>query len=125
MTILTIFFYIFFANLDSGGGGIIFSSGEHIPGSIKLNHVYAPYRLDSGETSPAIFIPLKCVNDKFLKQHSGGTSPAIELIARENTLRYQIFDASGHMIQSEHMKSCLTAQKHFLLFKGPGSFIFF
>jgi hypothetical protein len=25
------------------------------------------------------------------------------------------------MIQSEHMKSCLTAQKRFLLFKGPGS----
>jgi hypothetical protein len=26
------------------------------------------------------------------------------------------------MIQSEHMKSCLAAQKRFLLFKGPGSF---
>jgi hypothetical protein len=26
------------------------------------------------------------------------------------------------MIQSEHIKSCLTAQKRFLLFKGPGSF---
>ncbi len=26
------------------------------------------------------------------------------------------------MIQSEHMKSCLTAQKRFLQFKGPGSF---
>jgi hypothetical protein len=26
------------------------------------------------------------------------------------------------MIQSEHMKSCLTAQKRFLMFKGPGSF---
>jgi hypothetical protein len=26
------------------------------------------------------------------------------------------------MIQSEHMKSCSTAQKRFLLFKGPGSF---
>jgi hypothetical protein len=30
------------------------------------------------------------------------------------------------MIRSEHMKSCLAAQKRFLLFKGPGSFkIFF
>jgi hypothetical protein len=30
------------------------------------------------------------------------------------------------MIRSEHMKSCLTAQIRFLLFKGPGSFkIFF
>jgi hypothetical protein len=26
------------------------------------------------------------------------------------------------MIRSEHMKSCLTAQIHFMLFKGPGSF---
>ncbi len=26
------------------------------------------------------------------------------------------------MIQSEHMKSCLAAQKRFFLFKGPGSF---
>ncbi len=26
------------------------------------------------------------------------------------------------MIQSEHMKSCLTAQIRFMLFKGPGSF---
>ncbi len=26
------------------------------------------------------------------------------------------------MIQSGHMKSCLAAQKRFLLFKGPGSF---
>jgi hypothetical protein len=26
------------------------------------------------------------------------------------------------MIRSEHMKSCLTAQKRFMLFKGPGSF---
>jgi hypothetical protein len=26
------------------------------------------------------------------------------------------------MIRSEHMKSCLVAQKRFLLFKGPGSF---
>ncbi len=25
------------------------------------------------------------------------------------------------MIQSEHMKSCLTAQIRFMLFKGPGS----
>ncbi len=32
------------------------------------------------------------------------------------------FDAGGHMIRSEHMKSCLTAQIRFLLFKGPGSF---
>ncbi len=28
----------------------------------------------------------------------------------------------GHMIQSEHMKSCLIAQKRFFLFKGLGSF---
>ncbi len=41
---------------------------------------------------------------------------------RENTLRYRIFDAGRHMIQSVHMKSCLTAQKRFLMFKGPGSF---
>jgi hypothetical protein len=26
------------------------------------------------------------------------------------------------MIRSEHMKSCLTAQIGFMLFKGPGSF---
>jgi hypothetical protein len=26
------------------------------------------------------------------------------------------------MIRSEHMKSCLTAQLRFMLFKGPGSF---
>ncbi len=26
------------------------------------------------------------------------------------------------MIRSEHMKSCLTAQISFMLFKGPGSF---
>ncbi len=26
------------------------------------------------------------------------------------------------MIWSEHMKSCLTAKIHFMLFKGPGSF---
>ena len=56
----------------------------------------------------------------FLKQDSGRTSPAIESIA-ENTLRYQIFDAGGHMIRSEHMKSCLPAQTGFMLFKGTGS----
>ncbi len=33
-----------------------------------------------------------------------------------------MFDAGGHMIWSEHMKSCLAAQKRFLLYKGPGSF---
>jgi hypothetical protein len=101
-------------------------AGEHIPGSIKLNNVYARYRLDSGPTSPAIFIPLKCVNRNFLKQDSGGTSPLSSGLW-ENTLRYQIFNAaSGNIIQSEHMKSCLTTQKRFLLFEGPGSFkIFF
>jgi hypothetical protein len=26
------------------------------------------------------------------------------------------------MIRSEHIKSCLTAQTRFMLFKGPGSF---
>jgi hypothetical protein len=36
--------------------------------------------------------------------------------------RYRIFDPGGHMIRSEHMKSCLTAQIRFMLFKGPGSF---
>ncbi len=55
----------------------------------------------------------------FLKQDSGGTSPAIESIAGY-TQRYQIFDPGGHMIRSEHMKSCLTAQIRFMLFKGPG-----
>jgi hypothetical protein len=32
------------------------------------------------------------------------------------------FDSGGHMIRSEHMKSCLDAQIGFMLFKGPGSF---
>ena len=40
-------------------------AGEHILGSIKLNNVYACYRLDSGQTSPAYFRPLKCVNQNF------------------------------------------------------------
>jgi hypothetical protein len=31
---------------------------------------------------------------------------------------FRIFDAGGHMIRSEHMKSCLAAQKRFLLFKS-------
>jgi hypothetical protein len=57
----------------------------------------------------------------FLKQDSGGSSPAIESIAGIPQ-RYQIFDAGGHMIRSEHMKSCLAAEKRFLLFKGPGPF---
>ena len=60
-------------------------AGEHIPGSIEINNVYARYRLDSGQTSPAIFRPLKCVNLIFLKQDSGGTSPAIESIAEKYT----------------------------------------
>ncbi len=34
----------------------------------------------------------------------------------------EFFTPRGHMIQSEHMKSCLTAQICFMLFKGPGSF---
>ena len=42
-------------------------AGEHIPGSIKFNNVYARYRLDSGQTSPAIFRLLKCVNKNLLK----------------------------------------------------------
>jgi hypothetical protein len=29
--------------------------------------------------------------------------------------RYRIFDPGSHMIRSEHMKSCLTAQIRFLL----------
>jgi hypothetical protein len=36
--------------------------------------------------------------------------------------RYRIFDPGGHMIRSEHIKNCLTAQTRFMLFKGPGSF---
>ena len=36
--------------------------------------------------------------------------------------RYRIFDPGGHMIRSEHMKSCLAALIRFMLFKGPGSF---
>jgi hypothetical protein len=35
---------------------------EHIPESIKLNNVFALYQLDSRQTSPAIFRPLKLVN---------------------------------------------------------------
>jgi hypothetical protein len=58
-------------------------AGEHIPETIELNNVYARYRLDSGQTSPAIFRPLKLVNQKFVKQDSGGTSTAIELIAEK------------------------------------------
>ncbi len=42
-------------------------AGEHIPGSIKLNNVYARYRIDSGQKSPAIFRHLKSVNQNFLK----------------------------------------------------------
>ncbi len=34
-------------------------AGEHIPGSRKLNNVYARYRLESGQTSPAIFRTLE------------------------------------------------------------------
>jgi hypothetical protein len=57
-------------------------AGEHIPGSIKLNNVYAHYRLDSGQTSPAIFRHLKCVNQNlFQARLRGKTSPAIESIA--------------------------------------------
>ena len=36
--------------------------------------------------------------------------------------RYRIFDPGSHMIRSEHMKSCLTAQIRFLLYKGQVSF---
>jgi hypothetical protein len=60
-------------------------AGEHIPGSIKFNNVYARYRLDSGQTSPAIFRPLKYVNQFLLKQDCGRTSPAIESIAEKYT----------------------------------------
>ncbi len=90
-------------------------AGEHIPGSIKLNNVYARYRLNSGQTSPAIFIPLK---SKIEAEHLPLSSRL-----RKNTLRYWwywIFETGGHMIQSEHIKSCLNAQKRFLLFKEPG-----
>jgi hypothetical protein len=60
-------------------------AGEHIPGLIKFNNVYARYRLDSGKTSPAIFRPIKYANQMFLKQDSGRTSPAIESIAEKYT----------------------------------------
>ncbi len=34
----------------------------------------------------------------------------------------EFFYPGGHMIQSEHMKSCLATKIGFMLFKGPGSF---
>jgi hypothetical protein len=34
--------------------------------------------------------------------------------------RYRIFDPGGHMIRSEHMKSCLAALIRFMLLKGQG-----
>ncbi len=43
-------------------------AGEHIPELIKLNKVYARYRLDSRQTSPDIFRPLKGVNQNILKE---------------------------------------------------------
>ncbi len=58
-------------------------AGEHILGSIKFNNVYALYRLNNAQTSPAIYRPLKCVNQFFLKQDSGGTSPLFESIAEK------------------------------------------
>jgi hypothetical protein len=36
-----------------------------------------------------------------------------------------LFDACDHMIRSVPMNSCLTVQKRFLLFKGPGYLTFF
>jgi hypothetical protein len=40
-------------------------AGEHILGSIKFNNVYACYRLNSAQTSPAIYRHLKCVYQNF------------------------------------------------------------
>ncbi len=34
--------------------------------------------------------------------------------------RNRTFDPGGHMIRSEHMKSCLVVQIGFMVFKGPG-----
>ena len=90
-------------------------AGEHIPESIKIKNVYSRYRLDSGTThqkSPAHSLEIKIAGDVL----------PLSSRLRENTLRYRIFDPGGHMIRSEHMKSCLTAQIRFMLFKGPGSF---
>ena len=90
-------------------------AGEHIPESIKIKNVYSRYRLDSGIThqkSPAHSLEIKIAGDVL----------PLSSRLRENTLRYRIFEAGGHMIQSEHIKSCLAAQRGFMLFKGPRSF---
>jgi len=90
-------------------------AGEHIPESIQIKNVYSRYRLDSGIThqkSPAHSLEIKIAGDVL----------PLSSRLRENTLRYRIFDPGGHMIRSEHMKRCLTAQIRFMLFKGPGSF---
>ncbi len=93
-------------------------AGEHIPGSIKFNSVYASYRLNSGQTWPAIFIPLKCVNQIFLnisryQVDSGKIHYGIKFLAPVATW----FD--------QYTWSCLTAQIRFILFKGPGYFNIF
>jgi hypothetical protein len=50
-------------------------AGEYIPESIKVNNVYARYRLDSGKTSPAIFRLLEEVQQKVFKpRYRGNTS---------------------------------------------------
>jgi hypothetical protein len=36
--------------------------------------------------------------------------------------RSRVFCSGRHMIQTCPKLSCLTAEKHFMLFKGPGSF---
>jgi hypothetical protein len=42
-------------------------------------------------------------------------------VPKDFFLRKTLFDPAGHMILSEHMKSCLAALIRFMLFKGPGS----
>ncbi len=42
-------------------------AGEYIPESIKIKNVYYRYRLDSGQTSPAILRLLELVKQKFFK----------------------------------------------------------
>ncbi len=100
-------------------------------------------KFDSGRTHPEIYKNKECVlllstrqlvnitryletlrisSAKSFKIKIAGENLPLSSRLRENTLRYRIFDPGGHMIRSEHMKSCLTAQIRFMLFKGPGSF---
>ncbi len=94
---------------------------EHIPASIKLNNVFARYQLDSGQTSFAIFKPLKWVNKTFLKARYGGNISRYWVDCGRIHYGIKFFNAGGHMVWSEHMKSCLVAQICFVLFQGPWS----